>query len=323
MEHGAARPLPGVPWGRGLWLAALCFVLWVLIVAPGGGEGGTHPAPRNTAADSPPAAPVVAAPPPVASALPPASSAALLPPPAPAQPEPAPPEVKPCPAEMVPVIGSYCTAVEHTCKRWLDDDILPFARCAEYEPPARCVGKRQELAFCIDEREYTEPGEKLPKNYASFTVASRTCERLGKRVCTESEWNFACEGPDSLPYPYGWTREPVCNQDRRDLYEPGKKKQTLRDHRVPAGSMPGCVSPFGVFDMTGNLDEPVLREARRWDYPFRNALKGGWWMAGRNRCRAATTAHNDHYKDIQIGIRCCRDLEDTGASEAKYPNERQ
>jgi len=34
-------------------------------------------------------------------------------------------------------------------------------------------------------------------------------------------------------------------------------------------------------------------------------LKGGWWMPARNRCRPATTAHDDYYKDIQVGTRCC------------------
>ncbi|MFZ5891226.1 MAG: formylglycine-generating enzyme family protein [Myxococcota bacterium] len=212
-----------------------------------------------------------------------------------------------CPAEMVLVSGDYCTQVEHTCKRWLDDDLLPYARCAEYEPPARCVGKRQSFKFCIDQREYTAPGETLPKNYASFIESSKVCESLGKRVCTESEWNFACEGPEMLPYPYGWIRRDVCNQDRTDLFEPNPKMQMLRDHRKTSGELASCKSPFGVFDMVGNMDEPVLREAQRYAYPFRNGLKGGWWMAGRNRCRPATTAHDDHYRDIQIGIRCCRD----------------
>ena len=212
-----------------------------------------------------------------------------------------------CPEEMALVAGEYCTNVEHTCKRWLDDDLLPYARCAEYEPPARCVGKRDKLRFCIDRREFTAVGEALPQNYASFIEANKVCERVGKRVCTESEWNFACEGPEMLPYPYGWERRDICNQDRLDLYEPNPKRQVLRDHRKPSGSLAECMSPFGVYDMVGNMDEPVLREAQRYAYPFRNGLKGGWWMAGRNRCRPATTAHDDHYRDIQIGIRCCRD----------------
>ena len=110
------------------------------------------------------------------------------------------------------------------------------------------------------------------------------------------------------PYPYGWSRKAVCNQDLTDLFEQNPKEQVLKDHRVRSGTMNECKSPFGVYDMVGNLDEPVLREAQRFAYPFRNGLKGGWWMAGRNRCRPVTTAHNDHYRDIQIGVRCCRDV---------------
>lgn len=237
----------------------------------------------------------------VVPAPPPAVTPTAEPPDVPEAPQPS------CPEQMVLVAGEYCSNVEHSCKRWLDDDLLPYARCAEYEPPARCVGKRQKMRFCIDEREYTPEGQDLPQNYASFNEANKVCESLGKRVCSESEWNFACEGEEMRPYPYGWVRRDVCNQDRIDLYDPNPRRQVLRDHRRPSGAAPDCKSPFGVYDMVGNLDEPVLREAQRSAYPFRNALKGGWWMAGRNRCRPATTAHDDHYRDIQIGIRCCRD----------------
>jgi hypothetical protein len=222
-----------------------------------------------------------------------------------------------CPSGMVLVQGEYCTSVRHTCKHWLDDETLPYARCGEYEPPARCTGQRVPMRFCIDRYEYTAPGEALPRNGGSFVQASALCEQLGKRVCTESEWNFACEGPAMLPYPYGWVRAPVCNQDRSDLYDSNPNRQVLRDNRVPSGSMPECRSPFGVYDMVGNLDEPVLRESQRHAYPFRNALKGGWWMAARNRCRPATTAHDDHYRDVQIGVRCCEDVSSRGGATSE------
>jgi formylglycine-generating enzyme len=210
-----------------------------------------------------------------------------------------------CPADMVLVEGDYCTDVAHTCTRWLDNPDLPFTRCAEYTQPARCVGQRVKLRFCVDRYEYTPPGEALPQNFSSFERASRTCEALGKRICTESEWNFACEGEEMRPYPYGWTREPVCNNDRDDLYVPNPHMQVLADRREPAGTRPDCKSPFGVFDMTGNLDEPVLHEVNRNAPPHRSALKGGWWLPARNRCRAATTAHDDYYTGIQVGVRCC------------------
>jgi hypothetical protein len=219
-----------------------------------------------------------------------------------------------CPTGMVSVQGEYCTEVRHTCKRWLDDETLQYARCAEYEQPARCVGKRTAMRFCIDREEYTPPGANVPMNYASFVTASKVCKDLGKRICTESEWNFACEGEEMRPYPYGWTREPKCNQDRDDLYVQTPTKMLLKDHREPGSGRPECASPFGVLNMVGNVDEPVLREVARYNQPFRNGLKGGWWMAGRNRCRPATTAHDDYYQDIQVGVRCCGDTPG-GASE--------
>ena len=217
-----------------------------------------------------------------------------------------------CPSDMVLVEGEYCTDVAQTCVRWLDDEILPFARCAEYQSPARCVGTRVKQRFCIDRYEYTAPGETLPFNYASFDKASALCSSLGKRICSESEWNFACEGEEMRPYPYGFSRQATCNQDRTDLYAPNPHYQVLADRREPAAARPGCVSPFGVYNMAGNMDEPVLREGSAVE-PYRNALKGGWWMAARNRCRPATTAHDDYYKDIQVGVRCCAGA--TGAAQ--------
>jgi hypothetical protein len=223
-----------------------------------------------------------------------------------------------CPGEMVLVSGEYCTDVRQDCSRWLDDEKLPFARCAEYSTKSRCVGKRVAMHFCIDKREYTPPGERLPQNWASFDIASKTCKDLGKRICTDSEWNFACEGEDMRPYPYGYERKPVCNQDQTDLFEKNPKKQVLKDLREPGGARPECVSPFGVENMAGNMDKPTLREGFERNHPFRNALKGGWWMPARNRCRPATTAHDDYFKDIQIGVRCCDEA--AGATAAARPS---
>jgi hypothetical protein len=212
-----------------------------------------------------------------------------------------------CPADMVLVEGTYCTDVRHTCKKWLDDPNLPYARCGEYKEEARCVGKKVEKRFCIDRYEYTAPGEKLPANYLSFMKGSQICKEQGKRICLESEWTFACEGEEMRPYPYGWTREAVCNYDRENLYETTPTKRVMLDHREPADARKECVSPFGVYNMVGNVDETTFRDGSQHMHPFRNSLKGGWWMAARNRCRPATVSHDDYYNDIQVGVRCCAD----------------
>ncbi|HEY5375636.1 MAG TPA: SUMF1/EgtB/PvdO family nonheme iron enzyme, partial [Polyangiaceae bacterium] len=90
------------------------------------------------------------------------------------------------------------------------------------------------MRYCIDRYEYTRPGEGLPVGGASFNDASRVCSALGKRICSEAEWNFACEGEQMLPYPYGFSRAEVCNQDRRQLLTSGLKGQVLRDWREPS-----------------------------------------------------------------------------------------
>jgi len=212
---------------------------------------------------------------------------------------------KACPPEMVLVEGEFCSLTFQPCARWLDDEKQPFARCSEFHSPSRCIGTRVHQRYCIDRYEYTAPGEDLPLNYQSFKKSNALCLSLGNRLCTETEWTFACEGEEMRPYPYGFTRAPKCNQDRPDLYEVNPHRQILADRRERADARPECVSPFCVFNMAGNMDESVLREGKDHIEPFRNALKGGWWMAARNRCRPATTAHDDYYKDIQVGTRCC------------------
>jgi hypothetical protein len=217
--------------------------------------------------------------------------------------------VQSCANDMVRVRGSYCSQVEQRCLQWLDPARFLFARCAKYSEPSRCVGRRIELDYCIDRFEYTPPGDQLPLAGQSLRSAERVCKGLGKRLCVEPEWTFACEGEEMRPYPYGFTRQPLCNQDRSDLLERGRPWQ-LRDWREASGARPSCVSSAGVFDLVGNLDEPVLRTDVAAGAPFSGALKGGWWLPGRNRCRASTIGHNDAYRGFQVGVRCCADIRD-------------
>ncbi len=211
-----------------------------------------------------------------------------------------------CPAGMILVEGEYCPEVEHTCAKWLETTgRYKHFRCAEYTG-AKCLSKQREhRRFCIDRDEYVPPGEKLPISHASWTDAQRTCKNLGKRVCLESEWNFACEGEEMRPYPYGWKRDPdACNADRVDIYQPDG---SLRDLRVGSDDKPRCVSPFGVHNLSGNLEEwTTIDRSLKINAPW-PAMKGAYWQPSRNHCRAAQTAHDQHYKGTETGFRCCAD----------------
>jgi formylglycine-generating enzyme required for sulfatase activity len=118
----------------------------------------------------------------------------------------------------------------------------------------------------------------------------------------EREWNFACEGEQMLPYPYGHNRDAsACNADHTDLMD---RQGKLKDLRVGPDAYPRCVSPFGVHHMAGNLEEFVALDARG---PARPAMKGAYWQPGRNTCRAAQTAHDRFYQGTETGFRCCSD----------------
>ncbi|MFZ5891227.1 MAG: formylglycine-generating enzyme family protein [Myxococcota bacterium] len=206
-----------------------------------------------------------------------------------------------CPADMVLVEGDYCPKVELNCKRFQDPEgRYEHFRCAEYGPSTCKSKQRKHLRYCIDKHEYVPPGEDLPANHKSFTHAEKTCKSLGKRVCMESEWNFACEGEEMRPYPYGFSRDAdACNADRQDIVATNGE---LRDLRAPPGSHPRCASPFGVLDLSGNLEEFVAIDGST---PVRPAMKGAYWQPGRNFCRAAQTAHDRYYNGTETGFRCC------------------
>lgn len=211
-----------------------------------------------------------------------------------------------CPDGMALVEGDYCPDVRHNCTKYMDPPgRYEYFRCAEYSQPAQCLKPKRRMRFCMDKYEYREPGESLPANNRSWTHASQTCGSLGKRVCLESEYNFACEGEEMRPYPYGWKRDATaCNADHYDVVGTDGK---LRDMRAPPGAYPRCESPFGVFDLSGNLEEFVTIDG---SIPSRPAMKGAYWQPSRNHCRAAQTAHDRYYNGTETGFRCCSDAPD-------------
>jgi formylglycine-generating enzyme required for sulfatase activity len=211
---------------------------------------------------------------------------------------------------MILVEGDYCPDAEQVCRRWIDPPPYENLRCAEYERPAKCKVPKVHKRFCIDREEYAARDAngdlELPMVRKNWNEAQAVCATRSARLCKETEWEFACEGPDISPYPYGWKRDStICNFDKTNLGGPEEK---LNDLRAPLTAYPDCMSPFGVHDMVGNVDEWVEREGMQ--APNRSALRGGWWLPGRNRCRAATTHHGEDYSGKQVGFRCCKEAPD-------------
>jgi formylglycine-generating enzyme len=211
-----------------------------------------------------------------------------------------------CPDGMVSVEGNYCPWLEQPCLRWLDRET---ERCAEFGP-SRCQSQATHKRFCMDRFEYPNREGEKPVVSKTWYAAHDACAADGKRLCGESEWTLACEGEERVPYPYGYARDPLaCNIDK-ELPVPAASPHNLArahwrspvDQRESSGARSACVSPFGVHDLTGNVDEWVVAEDGR---PRQSALKGGYWGPVRNRCRAVTRAHSENFSFYQIGFRCC------------------
>jgi sulfatase modifying factor 1 len=91
------------------------------------------------------------------------------------------------------------------------------------------------------------------------------------------------------------------------------------EQRDPSGGRESCVSPFGVHDTTGNVDEWVVNErGKEKEKPYVSGLKGGYWGPVRDRCRPMTTDHN-RWHTYQIGFRCCADATPHTSSTTSQP----
>ena len=215
--------------------------------------------------------------------------------------------------------GTVEALQDSTCADWISRDFP--ARCATFDA-ARWQKVSKDLPvrpqhFCLDRFEYPNRKGGFPVIAVNWHEAGSLCHDRGERLCSEDEWTFACEGEDALPYPTGYVRdEQACVIDRPwRLFD--ERLLAARDSALAiaeidyvwqgeaSGSRPRCKSPFGAYDMTGNVDE-WTRSVEREGYA--SIFKGGYWGPVRARCRASTRAHNEDFYFYQQGLRCCADV---------------
>jgi formylglycine-generating enzyme len=220
-----------------------------------------------------------------------------------------------CPAGMQLVDGEYCTDVDNKClKSWFDKSNKKVV-CEKFEASTRCVGQKIKKRYCIDKYEWPNVEGERPEVMNRFHQAQVKCAAVGKRMCTESEWTLACEGPKMLPFPYGYDRD--VNKCHGDMPwdGPDMKKVGKRDARelarlwrgVRSGQLP-CVSDYGVHDLPGNADEVVASETFTGDFrgEFDSVHSGGPWYKGvRNQCRPKIYTHDEGFYYHFLSFRCC------------------
>ena len=95
--------------------------------------------------------------------------------------------------------------------------------------------------------DWNKLGDDHPILWITWHEALEFCEKLGLRLPTEAQWEYAARGPARCTFPWGneWDEQKCCNG----------KNQGVGSRTFPVGSFPGGASWCGALDMAGNLWE--------------------------------------------------------------------
>ncbi|MCA9590808.1 MAG: SUMF1/EgtB/PvdO family nonheme iron enzyme [Myxococcales bacterium] len=183
------------------------------------------------------------------------------------------------------------------------------------------------------------PRGRHPMNCVDWSQAQAFCEKTGRRLPTEAEWELGARGPDGRIYPWGDALPSAAHLNACGTEcvawmlahpDPDLKPKAMYDaddgfpNTAPVGSFPQGASRYGIQDVVGNVWEwvadfhaeydkspaPVLDNPKGPATGDKRVLRGGGWNGSEASWVRPTFRFSAHPKSrgYAFGFRCAKSL---------------
>lgn len=162
------------------------------------------------------------------------------------------------------------------------------------------ASKQKIGAFYIDVFEFENAKGGHPKVQVTWDGADAACAARGKRLCSATEWERACKGPENTVYSYGDTfNGESCGADVAvDTDHDGLSDWT-------SGGKDACKSGWGVYDVSGGPSEWTGTSGANGKFKVYKGGKGGQPQSA-SRC-SWSNDQSPTLANRTLSFRCCMD----------------